>query len=254
MIETLDFAEDFEADLTSMRIGPVFRYQLDNSRAEMRRIDAPRDAWLWAVAALSLYSGIHGSAHLNTFGVTRYLHKTGKKQVFSCLTSHILTGVELIMPGGRSFSTMPHRFVGELKESVPPARLYPRKTREEMAEALFRGAVEMAMSDPDGFDIHTAMVNGSIVPNTFDKSPENHDMGQAFETHVNITRMSIEAGGGPRSSWTLYETCLNLWSITHGLATLLANGPSTAYPSTSSTTSSIRYSTARRRASSTAWT
>lgn len=235
--------------------------------------------------------------------MTRYLNKAGKKQVFSCVATHIITGVEVTLPEGKSYTVPPHRFVGELHENVPPAREWPKNSKADIAAALFRGAVEMAMKsgledlkiseaadqagishsdalqvldpatsftqqvddyldgvakrtigsqpaslppgshpvclskalvigniglampDPDGFDIHTAITSRSIVPNTFEQSPENHDMGKAFETHLNITRMGIELVGGPRSSWTLYETSLDLWAVSHGLAKLLAHGP-----------------------------
>lgn len=271
--------EDFSPELNPTQIDPVFRFFLETTRREMLRLDAPQDPWLWTTRALALYAGIHGISHLNTFGVTRYLNKAGKKQVFSCVATHIITGVEVALPEGKSYTVPPHRFVGELHENVPPAREWPKNSKADIAAALFRGAVEMAMksgledlkiseaadqagishsdalqvldpatsfaqqvddyldgvakrtigsqpaslppgshpvclskalgigniglamSDPDGFDIHTAITSRSIVPNTFEQSPENHDMGKAFETHLNITRMGIELGGGPRSSW-----------------------------------------------------
>lgn len=95
----------------------------------------------------------------------------------------------------------------------------------ELGKAAGLAYVGMATIEPEAFDIHTILSTRSIVPTTFEENPENHEMGPAFELLLDVTRKGIEIGGGQRSSWTLFETAMDLWATSHGLAKLLSNGP-----------------------------
>lgn len=309
LTRTTDLPPDFHGDIDTQSVDPAFVPLLEITREYMYRLNSPTDPWLWALYALTLYSGIHGITHLNTFGVTRYLSKTGKKQVLNCVVSHVMNACRVALPEGRAYSVRPHEFKNDTPIQVGALHgINPTDPIARTRSQLFDGAVKtafhegllgltieraaatagvsqsdalsvltpdlpfeqqisdylsmrmkqhllrqmqeiqpdphpfelgkaagvayvgMALTEPENFDIHTILTNRSIVPSSFAENPEEHQMGQGFELLLGVTRQGIEVGGGQRSSWTLYETTIDLWATSHGLAKLLSNGPLHALP------------------------
>lgn len=304
LAKTSTLPQDFNEELDVHRVDPALVTLLEITREYMRRINAPADPWLCSVYALTLYSAVYGITHLNTHGVTRFLSKTGQKQLLNCLVSHAINACRVSLPEGKAFSVAPH--VLNTATALPnPAqqRLEPGDPVAQLRKQLFEGGVKviyrdglsaltiersaeaagmnlgdaqrillpdrqfemqvsdylgarmkahllrpmghlsaqphpfelgksagvayvgMALTEPEHFDVHTILSTRSIVPTTFEQSPENQAMGQGFELLLDVTRQGIEIGGGQRSSWTLFETTMNLWATSHGLGKLLSNGP-----------------------------
>ncbi|AKK02970.1 WHG domain [Corynebacterium epidermidicanis] len=94
-----------------------------------------------------------------------------------------------------------------------------------MGKATGVAFVCTALNDPAGFNVLTTIASGSIVPRTFEKSSEDFDIGPSFDFLLERVRAAIEKGGGPRTSWTLYENSLHLWCVAHGLAHAFSSGP-----------------------------
>lgn len=304
LAKTSTLPQDFEEELDVHRIDPALVCLLEITREYMRRTNAPTEPWLWSVYALTLYSAIYGITHLNTHGVTRYLSKTGQKQLMSCVVSHAINACRVSLPEGKAFTVAPH-VLNAVTDLPNPAQqgLEPGDPVAELLRQLFEGGVKvvyhdgvsaltiehaaevagmnlgdalrillpdrqfeeqvsdylgarmkshllrqmgllppnphpfelgksagvayvgMALTEPQHFDVHTILSTRSIVPTTFEENPENQAMGQGFELLLDVTRQGIEIGGGQRSSWTLFETTMDLWATSHGLGKLLSNGP-----------------------------
>lgn len=303
LLVTTELPDDFDADLRQLELNPALRDMLELVRTEITRVGGPRDVWLWTTRAIALLSSVHGLAHLNSFGVLRFLGGPAKRQLLNAVIQHNHAAMVDELATGMGYVCLPRTFLcGEEEPAIPPARAFPKTTDEEITAALFRGAIEsgmelgvedlrveyaaqradvnygdtlrllnpeltfvkqlenymdvvalhiigrqMAALPPDShpvcvgkasgtgcigltfldsaaFDVFVGIASGSVVPNTFEASPENHDMGAAFKNLLDLTRAAIAAGGGPRESWVLFENTITQWTLAHGLAHIGALG------------------------------
>lgn len=142
----MDMVKDFDADFTKLDTPLPFRMLLEEVRAEIIRLDGPRDVWLLTTRAMALFASFHGCAHLCTFGTLRHFSPVVLQHRIKGLIEHALGGVGDSLRTGKGLRLEPHQFVARHHITAQPdSRDLPRDTRENKREALYQAGVEIVM-------------------------------------------------------------------------------------------------------------
>ncbi|MEJ6014180.1 hypothetical protein WG936_10070 [Corynebacterium sp. H127] len=87
-------------------------------------------------------------------------------------------------------------------------------------KAGYTAYLSYAKSDPQGFDVLTAISSGSVIP-----VPEESPVPEsAFGELTSFARAVMSEVGQPHNSWHAFELNFDLWSIAQGMAHLISTG------------------------------
>lgn len=163
-----NFEEQIERPLNPDDFPAITARVLNLILEATRQLETPIQESLIITGALALLAETHGLAHLATFGIMRHLSPTAKRQTFQAAMGSLLSGLCNTMAEGNIVHFDPETIPGEISEPwTTLAKDLPRETKEEIREAILRGAAEeVVAAGLDGFTLKNAAQRADIAFNT----------------------------------------------------------------------------------------